>query len=180
MFRPRRRLWGPCRPLSRVNIANIWNGSHGAKYLARITVTISSAPLTTTGPHNGGRISQFRSQQSAVVTDGGGQSEGCPVLHWPIRGTSHSPLSVMLSLLNGSWLSSPQPFATQKSFMNRNSLNQADSVQTVGRPQGDLEEGIKHSWLWKDMKLLCIHDTSFLSPSQPTQTTTTFTYWISR
>ena len=104
MFRPRRRLWGPCRPLSRVNIANIWNGSHGAKYLARITVTISSAPLTTTGPHNGGRISQFRSQQSPVVTDGGGQSEGCPVLHWPIR--DHFSLSIISNVVTAHWLSS--------------------------------------------------------------------------
>ena len=163
MFCPRRRLWGPCLPLSRVNIANIWNGSHGAKYLARITVTISSAPLTTTGHHNGGCISQFRSQQSAVVTDDRGQSEGWPVLHWPIRG-HFSVLSLMLSLLNGS-LSSPQPFATQKSFMkNRNSLNQADSVQTVGRPQGDLEGRRRYSWLGKDVKFLHLHGSSSFSP----------------
>ena len=102
MFRPRRRLWGPCLPLSRVNIANIWNGSHGAKYLARITVTISSAPLTTTGHHNGGCISQFRSQQSAVVTDDRGQSEGWPVLHWPIRG--HFSLSIITNVVTAQWL----------------------------------------------------------------------------
>ena len=73
--------------------------------------------------------------------------------------TSHSPLSLMLSLLNGS-LSSPQPFATQKSFMNRNSLNQADSVQTVGRPpQGDSEGGRK------DMKILHMQSTHSSHPS---------------
>ena len=123
---PRRRLWGPCRPLSRVNIANIWNGSTQGQ----ISGDNCHHFLRTTDhwpSHNGANISQFRSQQCGVVS-AGGQWEGYPMLARPIR--SHfisNVVNVGIAQLLGQRIPPPRSHYELKYYKSRFSL--ADGLE---------------------------------------------------